>query len=68
MSYQTEKNARIEKMARIVENYLCELVANASDDQWWELYQSAYDFIEEASINRFSACDKLCALDRRPQD
>ena len=68
MSYQKEKDARVEKMARMVEDYLCDLVANANDDEWWELYQAAYDFMDEASVNRFSPCDRLCKLDRRPPE
>ena len=65
MTYQKEKDARIEKVARLVEDYLCKLVAEASDETWWDLYQAAYDFMDEAGINRFSPCDKLCKLDRR---
>jgi hypothetical protein len=68
MNYQKEKDARVEKMARLVENYLCDLVAKADDEHWWELYQAAYDFMDEASVNRFSPCDRLCKLDRRPPE
>lgn len=68
MSYQKEKDARVEKMARLVEDYLCRLVEEASDETWWELYQAAYDFMDEACVNRFSPCDRLCKLDRRPPE
>lgn len=44
MSYQKEKDARVERVARLVEDYLCRLVEEASDETWWELYQAAYDF------------------------
>jgi len=65
MTYQKEKDARIETMARLVEDYLCKLVAEATDETWWDLYQAAYDFMDEAGINHFSPCAKLCKLDRR---
>ena len=68
MSYQKEKDARVQKMAKLVEEYLCRLVAEASDETWWELYEAAYDFMDEASVNHFSPCDRLCKLDRRPPE
>lgn len=68
MSYQQEKDARIQRMARLVEEYICNLVRNASDEEWWDLYQAGYDFMDEASINHFSPCDRLCSLDRRPPE
>ena len=68
MSYQKEKDARVERMARLVEDYLCRLVGEASDETWWELYEAAYDFMDEASVNHFSPCDRLCRLDRRPPE
>ena len=68
MSYQQEKDARIQRMARLVEEYICNLVRNASDEEWWDLYQASYDFMDEASINHFSPCDQLCSLDRRPPE
>ena len=68
MSYQKEKDARVERMARLVEDYLCRLVEEASDETWWELYQAAYDFMDEACVNHFCPCDRLCKLDRRPPE
>ncbi len=68
MSYQKEKDARVEMIARKIEEFLCELVKNASEDEWFEIYSAAYDFMDEASINHFSPCDRLVKLDRRPPE